>query len=540
LLTHPSETLLIEADRKKERSRHTGREVFDQARALAGGLAERGVGPGSRVAMLMGNQTRWLLTATAVFFRGATLVPLDPKLSPSEHDALLAHAKPDLLVADHALWRKLSDSAPRAAVLDVPKNAVLGDSAERFEALAGAPVEASLAQEPDDVATIVYSSGTGGTPKGCMLPHRAYIAQLAGLLALHPMAPGDRFFSILPTNHAIDFMVGFVGPFCCGATVVHQRALRPELILATMAKYRVTHMALVPLVLTAFERAIRERLDALSPGKRRAADAAIALNATLTAKTARPTWSRRLLKPLHDAFGGALQVLFCGGAPTDRVQAEFFYRLGIPVVVGYGLTEACTVVSLNRLEPYRADGVGRPLDGVEVRIAHAAPGEVGEVQVRGPTVMLGYLDAPELTAEAFEGDWLRTGDLGWFDASGQLHLAGRSKDMIVTAGGKNVYPADIELALADTGCEELAVFSAHALWPGDTSERLVAVVRPHTAEIDEALRAQNVRLPGHKRLAAVVPWEAPFPRTASMKLKRGVLADQVREAGLPESAVPLR
>ena len=234
-----------------------------------------------------------------------------------------------------------------------------------------------------------------------MLTHDDYLEQLRALMELFPMRPGHRYFSILPTNHAIDFMVGFVGPFSCGATVVHQRTLRPEFLRSTMQRYGVTHMALVPLILAAFEeshrRAARRRSRRWAQAPRRRARRA--QRDAHRASDRGPSLSRRLLKPdPRRPSAGELELLFCGGAFVDRERAELFYRLGIPVVIGYGLTEACTVATVNDLQPFRADSVGRPVDGVEVRIHEPGPDGVGEVWVRGRTVMRGYLDDPELTA----------------------------------------------------------------------------------------------------------------------------------------------
>jgi len=536
LRRHPSATLLVEAHRKREVARRTAADVLKEARAFAAYLQSLGVAPGDRVAMLMSNQSRWSISALGIFLAGGVLVPLDFKLSGPEQAALLAHSSPRAVVIEYPEHRKHDGyDVPLVVVSEAPDGIELSGAAQvvRWE---DHPAAATPAPVPavgrDDLATIVYSSGTGGRPKGCMLTHGAYLAQLDALLERFPMAPGDRYFSILPSNHAIDFMVGFVGPFVCGATVVHQRTLRPELLRWTMQRYEITHMSVVPLILEAFERQVREKLDDLSGWRRAAVDAVIAANQRLTERGPRPEVSRRLLQPIHAAFGGRLKLLICGGAYTPRSTAEFFYDLGIPVVIGYGLTEACTVVSVHGLEPWRADGVGGIVAGVEVRIHEPDADGIGEVCVRGPTVMQGYLDDPEQTAEVLREGWLHTGDLGFLDASHHLHLVGRSKDVIVTPGGKNIYPEDIEHAFRDLDVEELAVFAANTLWPGRNleGELLVAVVRPTDGvAFGPALAAANRKLPDFKRLGGVIAWDEEFPRTASMKLKRKALAAEVGE-----------
>jgi long-chain acyl-CoA synthetase len=298
----------------------------------------------------------------------------------------------------------------------------------------------------------------------------------------------------------------------------------------------------VPLILEAFERRINDKLDEASPTKRGLFEVLSSFNQLLTDRKPNHAISSRLLKPVHDAFGGQLKMLFCGGAFTDRERAEFFYRLGIPVVIGYGLTEACTVATVNDLSPFRGDSVGKPVAGVEVKIDGESDEGIGQVLLRGRTIMKGYLDDDALTAETISDGWLHTGDLGWIDASGHLHLVGRSKNMVVTAGGKNIYPEDIEQKFEGLPCDELAVFATNYIWPGAKleDEMLVAVYRgDDEAVLLRELNQRNHRLPDFKRIAGVVHWDEEFPRTASMKLKRNVLADTLRGSITREAIRPL-
>jgi long-chain acyl-CoA synthetase len=490
----------------------------------------------------MQNQWKWIATAIGAFWAGATLVPLDYKLTAKEQLELLAHSRARVLVTEHHTWKELVAEPRRDVLEDVlvivteaPGTAGADElgRALRWEASFEGELR-HVERTREDVACIVYSSGTGGAPKGCMLTHDSYLEQAQILGRLYPIGENDRYFSVIPTNHAIDFMVGFLLPLYFGAAIVHQRTLRPQFLRATMKSYGITHMSLVPTILKALERRIRDRLDDLPGWQRRLIDGLTAVNETLTKREPNHALSRRLLKPIHDEFGGKLKLMFCGGAFVDRASAEFFYRLGLPVVIGYGLTEASTVVSVNDLKPFRGDTVGPPVPGVEVEIRDKSDAGIGEVWVRGRTVMKAYLDEPELTSETIVDGWLRTGDLGTIDAAGHLKLVGRKKNMIVTEGGKNVYPEDIEAAFEDVDdCEEQCVFAADYLWPSGrlTGERLVVVLRPKdekpSQRMLEQLRARNRKLPGHKRVAGYVVWDDEFPRTASLKLKRNILRDQI-------------
>ena len=541
------EVALVEMDRLRLTHVWTYRDTRREVVRVTRWLASLELAPGTRVAILMSNQSRWLVAACALFARGLVLVPIDYKLSESEQRALLAHAEPTLLVVEHPLAKRFSQppSVPHVLVSEAPDGAL----GQRWEDLADddeGDAPALVHRTREDLACIVYSSGTGGTPKGCVLTHGAYLEQLRALMELFPMRPGHRTFSVLPTNHAIDFMVGFLGPFACGATVVHQRTLRPEFLVSTMRDQKITHIALVPVLLEAFERALDERLDERPSWQRAALGGLAAINLALTHDRPHPEISRRLLGGVHAAFGGHLELVFAGGAFVDRARAERFYRLGLPVVIGYGLTECCTVATVNDLRPFRADSVGRPVSGVEIRIDGADGEGVGEVWIRGRTVMKEYFREPALTANAITSDgWLRTGDLGSLDASEHLHLVGRSKNMIVTAGGKNVYPEDVEGALEGSPAEELAVFASGYVWPRAsalTEEVLLVVARTKKGEVAALTRwllDRNRRLAEHKRIAGLLIVEETFPRTASMKLKRDALAAQIRKVHTPRDLVAL-
>jgi long-chain acyl-CoA synthetase len=430
-------------------------------------------------------------------------------------------------------------------VTEAPANADLA-GARRWEEFLGTGEPAFVPRKRSDTASIVYSSGTGGRPKGCMMTHENYLEQCVALTSIYPFWPGVRYLSILPTNHAIDFMVGFFGPFTCGAAVVHLRTLRPEYVREAFSKYKITYVSLVPLVLKNLQKGLQTRFDALPAAKRKVFNALVAINKTLTKSRPRLGISRLLLKQVHEAFGGELRAIIVGGAFTEPQTLQFFYDLGIPVANGYGLTEAGTAITVNDLKPFRADTVGKPLPGMEVRIVNPASDGVGEVAVRSQTVMSGYLDEPELTAETIVGGWLMTGDLGKLDETGHLLLSGRKKNMIVTEEGKNIYPEDIEKAFESLPVKEFCVFAANYIWPkrSMTGEQLVLVLhldqgQEYSEELQRDINARNNRLLNYKRVHGVVLFEGDFPRTASLKIKRKELAARLAKLESAKAIRPL-
>jgi len=547
-----SEVCLIEAERDREKLRLTYSDFKEIALPLARALEDAGFDSGERAAIIMTNQSKWLISAYAIFYCGGVVVPLDYKLSAEEHLQLLAHSQAKVLVVEYHLWLAIMQSAnfhtigtKIVLVTEAPLGADLA-GAFRWEDFKRKGAPDFVMRQKDDVACIVYSSGTGGRPKGCVLTHENYLEQCRSLTAWYPFWPGVRYLSILPTNHAIDFMVGFIGPFVCGACVVHLRSLRPEFVRDAFVRYRITYVSLVPMIVKNLEHGLRAKFDELPSWKRGLLSTMIATNRVLTRRRPNVRLSRMLLPNVHRGFGGELLALITGGAFLEPSTMQFFYDLGIPVVNGYGLTEAGTALTLNDLKPFRADTVGKPLPGVELRILNPDAEGVGEVAARSKTVMSHYLDDPELTLETIVDGWLLTGDLGRFDGHGHLQLLGRKKNMIVTEGGKNIYPEDIETVFDGLPVKEFAVFAANYIWPKKelTGESLVLVLRLEQNEkfdskLREEISARNRRLPDFKRVAGYLIWDKDFPRTASMKIKRQVLAEEIGKTLKREAMVLL-
>src|SRR5256885_10244741 len=358
------EICLIESDREREKERLTYHDFQQRAHPLARALQSAGFNASDRAAIVITNQSKWLISAYAIFYCGGLLVPLDYKLTPEEHWQLLKHSRASVLITEYPIWRQLASSTGRSAaanlktilVTEAPANVSL-EGAQRWEDFRAEGAPRFVPRARKDPATIVYSSGTGGRPKGCVMTHENYLEQCIALTSLYPFAPGVRYLSILPTNHAIDFMVGFFGPFICGATVVHLRTLRPEFVREAFRKYKITYVSLVPLVLKNLQKGLQARFDELPSGKRKLFHALVAINKAFTKHHPRRGLSRRLLKQVHDNFGGELRAIIVGGAFTEPPTLQFFYALGNPAAHGYGLTEARNAITVDDLHPLRADTV---------------------------------------------------------------------------------------------------------------------------------------------------------------------------------------
>jgi long-chain acyl-CoA synthetase len=553
LETWPREVCLYESDRGEEKQRITYREFKERALPLAKWLQDSGFRAGDRASIIMTNQSKWLISAYAIFYCGGTLVPLDYKLKPEEQWTLLKHSGATVLITEFPIWRQLSVSFCRVQtptvktvlVTEAPANVDLA-GAQAWEAARGTGQPTFVPRKRKDLACIVYSSGTGGTPKGCMMTHENYLEQCISLTSIYPFWPGVKYLSILPTNHAIDFMVGFFGPFICGAAVVHLRTLRPEFVREAFPKYQITYVSLVPLVLKNLQKGLQARFDELPPAKRRIFEKVKSINKVLTKSRPILPLSRLLLKQVHAGFGGKLEAIIVGGAFTEPQTLQFFYDLGIPVANGYGLTEAGTAVTVNDLRPFRADTVGKPLPGMEVRILNPDADGIGQVAVRSNTVMAGYLNEPELTAQTIVDGWLMTGDMGHFDAAGHLQLFGRKNNMIVTEEGKNVYAEDVEQAFEGLPVKEYCVFAANYIWPSRSmvGEQLVLVIhlepgKTFTEELRQEIAQRNSKLINYKRVHGIVVYNEDFPLTASLKIIRVSLAERLGKLDRNQAVAPV-
>lgn len=489
-------------------------DLAARVRALTSHWLASGVRPGDRVAILSESRPEWCAAFLATARAGAVSVPLDVKLTESELAAQLSDARPALLCASpgrlDAARRLAARLAPPPSLVSLEEGPGEPDAPGlgAIEEAPHEPVERRLA----DAALIAYTSGASGKPKGVVISFGNLAFQVVCMEALMELEPADRFLSILPLNHLIELTGGLLAPLHSGAAVQYAGSLLPQELSAAMRERGISAMLGVPL----FYRTLRKALAASSPADAR----------------------RRL--------GGRLRILISGGAPLDRETLEYYDRLGVPLLQGYGLTEASPVVTLNGVRSKRLGSVGRALPGTEVKVA-AGPGGEGEVLVRGPHVMKGYFRDPDLTAESVDAQgWLRTGDVGRLDADGFLYITGRLKSLIVLDGGKKVQPEEVESVLGGApGIEELCVVGSRSGRLGrERVEEVCAVVVPAeelrrghedprglAAAVERALSGPAAELAAFKRPTRVVLHGGRLPRTATQKIRRAEVARWLERQG---------
>ena len=473
-------------------------------------LRERGVGKGDRVILWGPNAPHWVFAFFGCLRIGAILVPLDVRSTADFVRQVVAKTAPSLVFTAHATGGD--------AALGLP--AILFEDLERLIYDRPAAEPASLGG--DDLAEIMFTSGTTGDAKGVLLTHGNL---MANLYSVQQVIPGDasfRMLSLLPLSHMFEQMGSLFAGLGCGASITFVTSRQPAILLKTMQERRINMMLLVPQALDLFMKSIER--EVANRGKEHAWQLLMKLARRL------PVALRRLLfRQVHARFGGHLRIVVSGGAALDQALGEKWHLLGVSVLQGYGATEASPVISCHSLTEARFDSVGRPVPGVDVRIADS-----GEIQVRGANITRGYWQAPEQTAAAFDGDWYRTGDIGFIDDAGHLHIRGRVKEMIVLANGQNVFPEDIEAVLHRIPAVTDA--TVVGLKQGQDTQVHAVFLLEEPGRAPHIVAEANRELAEHQRIRGHTVWpEADFPRTHTLKVKKAVLVEAL-SAGLPSAA----
>ncbi len=501
--------------------------LLRRARQTATRLAAAGVGPGDRVLLSGRNGPAWPIAFFGIQIAGAVPVPVDPGLEPSQVRAIVQKARPKGAILDGDARQKFADAAP-APDWDLMLFTAEGGAAHDVPAPGG-----------DEVASILFTSGTTGTPKGVMLTHKNFAAQAAALSVQFDMTGEDRGLSVLPLHHTLEFSCGLLLPLVAGAEIFYLDELNADRLAYCLQQGRITGMVGVPALWQLIERKIRRELDAIEGTQKTALSLLSVAERAWAARTGRSA-KHLLYKPVHDALGGHLRLLISGGAALPSTTQALFAEVGLPLREGYGLTETAPVLAV-AAEDDPVGTVGRPILGVELRIA--GDGETGEILARGDNVMAGYFEDEAATRAVLDDEgWLRTGDIGRLDEGGRLVIVGRAKEVVVTASGENVYLDDVEELLRPfDAAAEFCLLGVPAEGGG---ELLALAVVPHEGQVLTAAEAKRhtARLPAYARPAVVEVFDTPLPKTATRKVKRkdvrALVEERLRRADAGPDAAP--
>ncbi|MDY7229129.1 AMP-binding protein [Hyalangium rubrum] len=522
------------SDEREER--FTYGEAHRYASRVGSALLRSGVKHGDRVLLVSENRPEWAISYFGILRAGATVVPVDPALTEAEvvNISRRAEAKA-LLISEQAseefpgLITALQGGEKPPVVMSLAE-AMAGDPA--FPDRIGKVRKTAAA---DDVASLIFTSGTTGNPKGVMLTHRNFASLVAKLAGAFNIGVGDGLVSVLPLHHTFEFSAGFLTPFSRGAEITYIDELTSDRLGDVFETGRVTAMVGVPALWQLLHRKITQEMASRPPVVEQALKALMASHGELRNRSS-VNLGKLLFWPVHRKFGGKVKFLVSGGSALPDEVHKAFHALGFNITEGYGLTEAAPVLAVAEPTNKRQPGtVGKPLPGIEIRIDSPDNEGIGEVLAKGPNIMAGYFGDRESTEAVLKEGWLHTGDLGRLDAEGRLYLVGRKKDVIIDANGKNVYPDELEdLYGIHTHIKELSIVGlpdegggekVACLCVPDYKERPREEVR---RELEEHFKNVSADMPFYRRVKVLRFWDGELPRTSTRKVKRKLVVEELK------------
>jgi len=511
-------------------------EALKKIEAVARWLHSKGIRRGDKVAVTGKNAPEWTVAYLAILFAGGIVVPIDCQLKNEEVDLLLKTSGSRILFVDED---KHEYYTQKPASLEAVISLKLGIGTYIYS-LDGPATEIEQAVETD-IAAILFTSGTTGIPKGVMLTHRnlvsdCYLAQGTPLIVLHT----DVFYAILPLHHSYTMLAVFIETISTGAEVVFGKRMVTTQILKDLKEAQITMLLGVPLLFNKVLAGILRGLKAKGPVVYGVISFLMIISGIIK-KIFKVNPGKKMFKFVLDkASLTSVRICICGGGPLAPSVFRKYNQLGIDFVQGYGLTETSPIITINPVEQYKETSVGRTCPQVDMKILNPDERGIGEIIVKGPMVTLGYYNMPEETAASFTSDgYLKTGDLGYMDSENYLYLTGRAKNMIVTEGGKNVYPEEIENEFQLYDEIDQILIRGYMIDAKMKSEGIEALVHPNPefknekgevpskeamkTRIDQIISEVNLRLQPYQKINRVEILTKPMEMTTTKKIKRTVL-----------------
>ncbi len=501
-------------------------QYWDDIKALGTKIKDMGLS-GEKIAVIGEACYHWALTYLAVLCGGDIIVPLDKELPKEELKNLIEIANVKMIVYSEKVKTidddiKIEHKVKMGAELEalVEEGRVLLENGDN------AYIDAEI--DVEKMSILLFTSGTTGMAKGVMHSHKTICANLMSMPSMVRLREDDIFLSVLPIHHTYECTCGFLCPLHNGCAIAYSEGLRH--IPKNLKEAKATIVLGVPLLLETMYRKINKTID--STGKRGVVEKALKISNA--ASKVGIDLRRKLFKSIHDNFGGRLRLFISGAAAIDPEAAKGLREFGFAVLQGYGLTECAPIATLNRDIHFKDDSAGLPLPGDEIKIENPNEEGVGEILIKGPNLMLGYYNAPELTAEAIVDGWYHSGDLGYIDEESFLHITGRKKDVIITKNGKNVFPEEIEsyinrspyisesMVMGIKKGDDIAIRAqiiiaedevSARLGKDYTEESLIALIKGEITNVNETLQ-------GYKRVTSFSIRKRPFEKTTTHKIKR--------------------
>jgi len=541
----------LQIKRKNRWTRFTYSDLLNISQEIARRMYEFGLRKGDRVVLFSENQPEWGVAYLGMSSLGLVVVPLDSQTWHREVWSAARFTEAKAILASEKCMQRLREKD--LIENEKSQNPILllnvDDCCKPFirEGLprstnpetTPAPEFTLPAIKADDVASIIFTTGTAVDPKGAVHTHLNFINNLRGLNHNAAISSSDQFLSVLPLYHALEFSCGFLMPLfgCC--TVSYIQTLKPRVILETMRETGTTIMLGVPTLFALIREDIERRVLKVSKStfKNIVMHRSKQLSRSVEKRIGRNI-GPQLFARVHKEFGGRIRIFVSGGSALGESLYWDFQAMGMPIYEGYGLTETAPVLTVNPLQRSRAGSAGRPLPGVELRLFRPDGDGIGEIIVKSPSLMKGYFKNETATSKAIRDGWFHTGDLGWVDADGYIYITGRIKDVIVTGAGKNVYPSDLEAIYRSLpSIKEICVVGVK----NELTEDVHAVINP-VPDVAEKLDYDELRkviqkeiqklareLPSYNRLQAIHIWEEDLPRRDDGSFDRARIYKQLLE-----------
>ncbi len=506
-------------------------ELLSHTKGIASFLIKSGINNSDRIAIVSENRHEWCASYLGISMAGGIAVPIDAQLGSDEIRNLLIDSEAKVI-----FHSSKAEANIQMATGNIDVRKINLDSAE-FKGICVTPgIDDYPIIESDDVASLLYTSGTTGKPKGVMLTHKNFCSDAEAIINAGIVTHWDNVLSILPLHHTYPFMCTFLVPVFLGATITYPQSLKgPELTAAIKEKV-VTILVGVPQLLELIRSGMIYKIKQIPVPISNALLGILKICGKLRRSTG-INLGKLIFKSAHKAFGARFRFFASGGAKLDPEVMEDLEAIGFTVLEGYGLTETSPVVTFNPVKKRKPNSAGKPLPSVEIKIIQTVRREAlgvreeGEIAIKGPMVMKGYYRNPEATAQVMRDGWFLSGDLGYMDDEGYLFITGRSKEVIVLSSGKNLYPEEVEKQyLRIPLIKEICVLeSLHVVIVPD-----IDYARKHRiGNIQEALRWEinqiSNRLPAYMRIKGYTLYPEPLPRTPLGKLRRFMIKDLIKD-----------
>lgn len=509
-----SDNIALQIERDGEWVRYSYRQLYDLSRQIAFAFWKRGYRKDDKMILISENQPEWGITYLAAMQIGAVVVPIDPQTARVEVIALADFTGARAILVSDTLFEQLCSISDERETLDVLNlNQLCGpsDGGEVMSPIDEIPDDfPNVDIQPEATASIIFTMGTTVDPRGAMLSHNGFMANLHAVAQVMPPAETDRVLAILPLYHALGFSCSFLMAIYGGATVTYINTFKPTAILESMRETETTAIIGVPRLYKLLYDAI-ERYVLKTP-----------------INVGEPVDSS-VIEQVKDGLGGRIRIFISGGAALPRQVYDGFKRFGLTILEGYGMTETAPVLSVNPAGKSKVGSVGLPVNDVEFQIVDPDANGIGEIVTRSPSTMAGYYRNPEATRQVLRDGLLYTGDLGYIDEDGYLFITGRKKDVIIGSTGKNVYPVELEeLYRHSPDISEICIVGIDL--PDSFGEEVHTVIVPNCPEDETRVEVQESiqkhlqtcarSLPTHQNLQKVHFWEADLPKTPDDEIDR--------------------